>query len=139
MPTVVVETQGRPPHLGLRCFHSPTLRPDLYDLSQHVSADSSLKATLEKNMHATQRLVTSFLKSRPAVDHDATYQRCQKAQTEVCVRLFGCVSCPLRGVVYGIAVGDRDDAEAVTRGGAGLGAMPRGTLGSRDANRQTEE
>ena len=59
---------------------------DLFDLSQHVSADSSLKTALEKNMHATQRLVTSFLKSRPALGHDATYQRCQKAQTEVCIR-----------------------------------------------------
>ena len=56
---------------------------DLFDLSQHVSGDSSLKTALEQNMHATQRLVTSFLKSQPAVGHDATYQRCQKAQTEV--------------------------------------------------------
>ena len=58
---------------------------DLFDLSQHVSADSSLKAALEQNMHATQRLVTGFLRSRPAVGQDATYQRCQKVQTEVCV------------------------------------------------------
>ncbi|KAG8213579.1 BRE1 E3 ubiquitin ligase-domain-containing protein [Butyriboletus roseoflavus] len=64
MPNVVIETK------------------DLFDLSQHVSADSSLKIALEQNMHATQRLVTSFLKARPAVSHDATYQRCQKAQTE---------------------------------------------------------
>ncbi|KAF8839476.1 BRE1-domain-containing protein [Paxillus ammoniavirescens] len=55
---------------------------DLFDLSQHVSSDSGLKAALEQNMHTTQRLVTSFLKSRPAVLNDATYQRCQKAQTE---------------------------------------------------------
>jgi E3 ubiquitin-protein ligase BRE1 len=59
---------------------------DLFDLSQHVSADSGLKTALEQNMHATQRLVTSFLRSRPALGHDATYQRCQKVQTEVCVR-----------------------------------------------------
>ncbi|KAI9572298.1 hypothetical protein HD554DRAFT_2015366 [Boletus coccyginus] len=55
---------------------------DLFDLSQHVSGDSSLKTALEQNMHATQRLVTSFLGSQPAVGHDATYLRCQKAQTE---------------------------------------------------------
>ncbi|KAN0090761.1 hypothetical protein V8E55_004327 [Tylopilus felleus] len=64
MPDVVIETQ------------------DLFDLSQHVSTDSSLKTALEQNMHATQRLVTSFLKSRPSVSHDATYQHCQKVQTE---------------------------------------------------------
>ncbi|KAF8441651.1 hypothetical protein L210DRAFT_3664886 [Boletus edulis BED1] len=64
MPNVVVETK------------------DLFDLSQHVSTDSSLKTALEQNMHATQRLVTSFFKARPAVSQDATYQRCQKAQTE---------------------------------------------------------
>ncbi|KAG9316252.1 hypothetical protein JVU11DRAFT_2280 [Chiua virens] len=64
IPDVVVETK------------------DLFDLSQHVSADSTLKIALEQNMHATQRLVTSFLKSRPAVGNDATYQSCQKAQTE---------------------------------------------------------
>ncbi|KIK80873.1 hypothetical protein PAXRUDRAFT_833269 [Paxillus rubicundulus Ve08.2h10] len=55
---------------------------DLFDLSQHVSSDSGLKAALEQNMHITQRLVTSFLKSRPAAINDSTYQRCQKAQTE---------------------------------------------------------
>ncbi|KIJ19161.1 hypothetical protein PAXINDRAFT_166993 [Paxillus involutus ATCC 200175] len=55
---------------------------DLFDLSQHVSSDSGLKAALEQNMHTTQRLVTSFLKSRPVVLNDLTYQRCQKAQTE---------------------------------------------------------
>lgn len=63
-----------------------TIDVDLFDLSQHVSTDSSLKTALEQNMHATQRLVTSFLKSRPSVGHDATYQHCQKVQTEVRVR-----------------------------------------------------
>ncbi|KAF9233339.1 hypothetical protein BU15DRAFT_54032 [Melanogaster broomeanus] len=54
----------------------------LFDLSQHVSPDSGLKTALEQNMQTTQKLVTSFLKLRPAAVHDATYQLCQKAQTE---------------------------------------------------------
>ncbi|KAH7911989.1 BRE1 E3 ubiquitin ligase-domain-containing protein [Hygrophoropsis aurantiaca] len=59
---------------------------DLFDLSQHVSGDSGLKAALEQNMHATQRLVTSFMKlgekSTTTALHDAAYQRSQKSQTE---------------------------------------------------------
>lgn len=77
---------------------------DLFDLSQHVSADSSLKTALEQNMHATQRLVTSFLKSRPALSHDATYQHCQKVQTEVrpilfSLRLMSTQGCSVRHCV----------------------------------------
>ncbi|KIJ67989.1 hypothetical protein HYDPIDRAFT_83645 [Hydnomerulius pinastri MD-312] len=55
---------------------------DLFDLSQHVSSDFGLKAALEQNMHTTQRLVTTFLKSSPAAINDEIFQRCQKTQTE---------------------------------------------------------
>ncbi|KAG1715752.1 hypothetical protein ID866_1420 [Astraeus odoratus] len=54
---------------------------DLFDLSQHVSSEFGLKATLEQNMHATQKLVTNFLKSNPAVANEA-YERFQKTETE---------------------------------------------------------
>ncbi|KAH0827390.1 hypothetical protein J3R83DRAFT_4044 [Lanmaoa asiatica] len=73
MPNVVVETKG-----AVLSYFSW----DRAYGSGHVSADSTLKTALEQNMHATQRLVTSFLKARPAVGHDATYQSCQKVQTE---------------------------------------------------------
>ncbi|OAX40089.1 hypothetical protein K503DRAFT_25017 [Rhizopogon vinicolor AM-OR11-026] len=59
---------------------------DLFDLSQHVSTDSSLKAALEKNMFATQNLIISFMKLNPATLKDQAYQRCQTSQTE-CVAL----------------------------------------------------
>ncbi|KAG0695705.1 BRE1 E3 ubiquitin ligase-domain-containing protein [Suillus ampliporus] len=55
---------------------------DIFDLSQHVSTDSSLKAALEKNMLATEKLITSFMKLNPATLNDQTYQRCQTSQTE---------------------------------------------------------
>ncbi|KAG2106518.1 BRE1 E3 ubiquitin ligase-domain-containing protein [Suillus cothurnatus] len=55
---------------------------DIFDLSQHISTDSSLKAALEKNMLATEKLITSFMKLNPATFNDKTYQRCQTSQTE---------------------------------------------------------
>ncbi|KAI6026328.1 hypothetical protein BKA83DRAFT_4241880 [Pisolithus microcarpus] len=54
---------------------------DLFDISQHVTSDLGLKATLEQNMHATQRLVTAFLKSSPAAVDDA-YEKFYKTETE---------------------------------------------------------
>ncbi|KAI6000700.1 hypothetical protein EDD15DRAFT_1782041 [Pisolithus albus] len=54
---------------------------DLFDVSQHVTSDFGLKATLEQNMHATQRLVTAFLKSNPAAVNDA-YEKFNKTETE---------------------------------------------------------
>ncbi|KIM69037.1 hypothetical protein SCLCIDRAFT_1208453 [Scleroderma citrinum Foug A] len=54
---------------------------DFFDLSQHVTSDFVLKTALEQNMHATQKLVTSFLKSRPAAANDA-FQRFQRTETE---------------------------------------------------------
>ncbi|EIW82882.1 hypothetical protein CONPUDRAFT_136103 [Coniophora puteana RWD-64-598 SS2] len=56
---------------------------DLFELSKHVSSDSSLKVALEKNMLATQKLVTSFMKmghQPPAASHHATL--IQKSQRE---------------------------------------------------------
>jgi E3 ubiquitin-protein ligase BRE1 len=55
---------------------------DIFDLSQHISTDSSLKAALEKNMLATEKLITSFMKLNPATFNDKTYLRCQTSQTE---------------------------------------------------------
>lgn len=55
---------------------------DIFDLSQHISTDSSLKAALEKNMLATEKLITSFMKLNPATFNDKAYQRCQTSQTE---------------------------------------------------------
>ncbi|EGN99683.1 hypothetical protein SERLA73DRAFT_167589 [Serpula lacrymans var. lacrymans S7.3] len=59
---------------------------DLFDLTRHVSGEYGLQAALEKNMHATQKLVTSFLQlggdSRSATIQNEAYQRCQKSQTE---------------------------------------------------------
>ncbi|KAI6045964.1 hypothetical protein EDC04DRAFT_1857115 [Pisolithus marmoratus] len=54
---------------------------DLFDVSQHVTSDFGLKAALEQNMHATQRLVTAFLKSNPVAVNDA-YEKFQKTETE---------------------------------------------------------
>ncbi|KAG1771722.1 BRE1 E3 ubiquitin ligase-domain-containing protein [Suillus occidentalis] len=48
---------------------------DIFDLSQHISTDSSLKAALEKNMLATEKLITSFMKLNPATFNDKAYQR----------------------------------------------------------------
>ncbi|KAG1799697.1 BRE1 E3 ubiquitin ligase-domain-containing protein [Suillus plorans] len=59
---------------------------DIFDLSQHISTDSGLKAALEKNMLATEKLITSFMKLNPATFNDKAYQRCQTSQTE-CVAL----------------------------------------------------
>ncbi|KAG1729215.1 uncharacterized protein EDB91DRAFT_817319 [Suillus paluster] len=59
---------------------------DIFNLSQHVSTDSSLKTALEKNMLATEKLITSFMKLNPATLNDQAYQRCQTSQTE-CVAL----------------------------------------------------
>lgn len=56
---------------------------DLFDLSQHVSTDSSLKAALEKNMFATQKIITNFMRLHPDTLKDLAYQRCQSSQTEV--------------------------------------------------------
>lgn len=55
---------------------------DIFDLSQHISTDSSLKAALEKNMLATEKLITSFMKLNPVTFNDKAYQRCQTSQTE---------------------------------------------------------
>ncbi|KAG2354897.1 BRE1 E3 ubiquitin ligase-domain-containing protein [Suillus spraguei] len=55
---------------------------DIFNLSQHVSTDSSLKAALEKNMLATEKLIASFMKLQPATFNDKAYQRCQTSQTE---------------------------------------------------------
>ncbi|KAG1746177.1 BRE1 E3 ubiquitin ligase-domain-containing protein [Suillus lakei] len=55
---------------------------DIFDLSQHVSTDSNLKAALEKNMLATEKLITSFMKLNPATFNDKAYQRSQTSQTE---------------------------------------------------------
>ena len=140
MPAVVVETQGRLDAVfsGIECVScngiSPIVLVDLFDLSQHVATDSSLKMALEQNMHATQRLVTSFLKSRPGVGQDATYHRCQMAQTEVRATFPSVVLCPLRGIVYGTAFRGRGDAQTVGRGGGGSGAVPGATLDGRDAD-----
>ncbi|KAI6121400.1 hypothetical protein F5141DRAFT_1194147 [Pisolithus sp. B1] len=54
---------------------------DLFDISQHVTSDFGLKAALEQNMHATQRLVTAFLKSSPAAVDDV-HEKFQKTETE---------------------------------------------------------
>ncbi|KAL4074257.1 BRE1 E3 ubiquitin ligase-domain-containing protein [Scleroderma citrinum] len=54
---------------------------DLFDLSQHVTADFGLKAALEQNMHATQKLVTTFLKSSPSVANVA-FEHFQRTETE---------------------------------------------------------
>ncbi|KAG1776925.1 BRE1 E3 ubiquitin ligase-domain-containing protein [Suillus placidus] len=59
---------------------------DIFNLSQHISTDSSLKAALEKNMLATEKLITSFMKLNPVTFNDKAYQRCQASQTE-CVAL----------------------------------------------------
>ncbi|KAI6098985.1 BRE1 E3 ubiquitin ligase-domain-containing protein [Pisolithus croceorrhizus] len=54
---------------------------DLFDISQHVTSDFGLKAALEQNMHATQRLVTAFLKSSP-VAVDDVYEKFQNTERE---------------------------------------------------------
>ncbi|KAG1809354.1 BRE1-domain-containing protein [Suillus subaureus] len=55
---------------------------DIFDLSQHISTDSSLKAALEKNMPTTEKLIASFMKLNPATFNDKAYQRSQTSQTE---------------------------------------------------------
>ncbi|KAG1865769.1 BRE1 E3 ubiquitin ligase-domain-containing protein [Suillus subalutaceus] len=59
---------------------------DIFDLSQHISTDSNLKAALEKNMLATEELITSFMKLNPVTFNDQAYQRSQTSQTE-CIAL----------------------------------------------------
>lgn len=75
-------------------FDSLTHLQDIYDLTSHVSDDPDplYVEGLRNKMHATERLVTSFVrlggKQESLLLQDEAVRRCQKAQTEVCHSVF---------------------------------------------------
>lgn len=90
MPSSTVDTRGMNPGLFIEySLLSLSSTLDIYDLTKHVSSDADPQYVeqLRSKMHATEQLVTAFMRAAgevgSAVLKDEPYRRYQKSETEV--------------------------------------------------------